>query len=110
EQACVARGHAEYLEIRDRLNLPLLETGALVLAWNGDEEKALPQLMAQAHANGVNDIEPLGPAALRLLEPELAGHVRAGFRVPREYVIDPWSAPYAFALQAVENAFARHAG
>lgn len=103
EQACVARGHAEYLEIRERLNLPLLETGALVLAWTEAEEDALPQLMTQARANGVGDIEPMGGAALRRLEPELADHVRAGFRVPREYVIDPWSAPYAFALQAVEN-------
>jgi glycerol-3-phosphate dehydrogenase len=103
EAACVARGHAEYLEIRERLNLPLIRSGALVLAWNEAEAAELPGLLAKAHANGVADAEPLDAAAIRRLEPALAPSVRAGFRVPREYLIDPWSAPLAYLAQAVAH-------
>lgn len=103
EQRCVAAGHAEYLAIREKLNLPLMETGALVLAWTEVEEARLPALLEQARANGVDDVAPLGRAEILALEPNLSPRVRAGFRVPREFVIDPWSAPTAYLLQALAN-------
>ena len=103
EQQCVADGYAEYIDIHRRLNLPLDRAGALVIAWNDAEEAALPALMDQARANGVTDIAPLSAAQTRELEPELAQGVRASFRVPREYLVDPWSAPYAYLMQAVVN-------
>src|SRR5690606_16376473 len=82
EQRCVAAGHAEYRAIRERLNLPLMETGALVLAWSEAEAAKLPALMAQARANGVDDVAPLTRAQILALEPNLSSAVRAGFRVP----------------------------
>ena len=103
EQQCIAAGYAEYLEIRERLNLPLIRSGALVLAWTAEEEQALPALLAQAHANGVPDAAPLSRAEILALEPELSPSVRAGFRVPGEFLIDPWSAPHAYLLQALDN-------
>lgn len=103
EAECVALGHEEYQQIHERLNLPLIRSGALVLAWTEEEESALPKLLAKAHENGVTDVEPLDAARLRALEPGLAPSVRAGFRVPREWLIDPWSAPHAWLRQAVEN-------
>lgn len=103
EAACIARGYAEYLEIHQRLNLPLIECGALVLAWNEEEEAALPSLIDQARANGVDDVMHLSRGEILCLEPALSPMVRAGFRVPREFVIDPWSAPHAYALQAIVN-------
>ena len=103
EQRCIAAGYAEYLDIRERLNLPLLRSGALVLAWTPDEEAALPELVAQAHQNGVVDAVPLSRAEILALEPGLSPSVRAGFRVPGEFLIDPWSAPHAYLLQALEN-------
>lgn len=103
EQACVAAGYEEYLKIRERLNLPLLETGALVLAWNADQEARLDSLIEQARANGIDDVVRLTRSEILKREPELSDTVRAGFCVPREFVIDPWSAPYAYLLQAIEN-------
>lgn len=103
EQACVSAGYEEYLEIHGRLGLPLIKSGALVIAWSEEEEALLPSLMEQAHQNGVTDVEPLDEAAMRQLEPGLGIGARAAFRVPREYLIDPWSAPFAYLLQAVEN-------
>jgi len=103
EQRCVAAGYAEYLEIRHRLNLPLLESGALVLAWTEEEEAKLPALMQQARANGVDDVAPLTRQEILTREPALSPRLRAGFAVPREFVIDPWSAPTAYLLQALAN-------
>ena len=103
EQTCVAAGYAEYLEVHGRLGLPLIKAGALVIAWNEEEQALLPSLMEQASQNGVADVEPLDEAAMRRAEPGLGAGARAAFRVPREYLIDPWSAPYAYLLQAIEN-------
>jgi len=103
EQRCIAAGYQEYLDIRERLNLPLLDCGALVLAWTEEEEARLPDLMEQARANGVSDVEALSRAEILALEPNVSPKVRAGFRVPREFVIDPWSAPTAYLTQALEN-------
>ena len=103
ELDCIREGHAEYLDIRDRLNLPLDRCGALVLAWDAEQEAALPALMDQARGNGVHDIEAMDRAALLATEPGLAPQVRAGFRVPGESLIDPWSAAHAYLYQALAH-------
>ncbi len=103
EQRCVAAGHAEYLSIHGRMNLPLIRCGALVVAWSEAEEAVLPDLIAQAEANGVTDARPLDRAALREAEPGLGEGARAAFLVPREYLIDPWSAPHAYLEQAMAH-------
>ncbi|HEY9550064.1 MAG TPA: NAD(P)/FAD-dependent oxidoreductase, partial [Kiloniellaceae bacterium] len=103
EQRAIAAGYREYLEIRERLNLPLLACGGLVLAWTTEEEARLPALMAQARANGVDDVAPLTRREILDREPEISPRVRAGFLVPREAIIDPWSAPTAYLLQALAN-------
>jgi len=103
ELACIKAGYAEYLEIHQKLNLPLLRSGAMVLAWTEEQEAALPALMEQARTNGIVDVQPLTSAEARALEPGLADSLRAAFRVPREFLVDPWSAPHAYLLQAIEN-------
>ncbi len=103
EQACMAAGYREYLEIRKSLGLPLLKTGALVLAW---EEEALAQLdglVKKAHQNGVTDVARLDPAEIRRREPALASHLLGGFEIPGEYLIDPWASAHAYLLQAMAN-------
>jgi glycerol-3-phosphate dehydrogenase len=74
-----------------------------VIAWTEEQEAALPSLMAQARENGVADVEALSRAETLALEPALSPRLRASFRVPREYLIDAWSAPLAYALQAVAH-------
>lgn len=103
EQSCIAAGYGEYLDIHAELGLSLDRSSALVIAWNEAQEARLPALIEQAHLNGINDVEMLTAERTRALEGELAPTVRASFRVPGEFLIDPWSAPYAYLLQAVEN-------
>lgn len=103
EWHCVQDGHKEYEAIRSEMNLPLDRCGALVLAWNEEQEAKLPSLIDQAHQNGVTDVAPLSRAETLALEPNLAPTLRASFRVPHESLIDPWSAPHAYLLQALLN-------
>ncbi len=103
EAKCVAEGRAEFLAIHRDLDLPLVETGAMVLAWSEAEAAALPGLLEQAHANGVMDAVLLSDSEVRRLEPQLAEGVRGGMRVPGEHVIDPWSTAHAYLLQALVN-------
>jgi glycerol-3-phosphate dehydrogenase len=103
EWKCVQDGHAEYLAICKAMNLPVLKTGALVTAWTEDEEERLAAVLKKGLENGVDDLQLLSKAEIYKMEPHLHSSVRAAIRVPGEYVIDPWSAPLAYLLQAVEN-------
>ncbi|PWR24752.1 NAD(P)/FAD-dependent oxidoreductase [Zavarzinia aquatilis] len=103
EARLVAESHALYLDLHRKLNLPLLETGAHLVAWTEDQEAQLPAILAAAHENGVADVRILTAAAARRRTPALGPAARAAVEIPREYVIDPWSAPLAYLTQAVEN-------
>lgn len=103
ELACMQEGYEEYLAIREKLNLPLLETSALVVAWSEEERASLPGIVEKAHANGVSDVRLLSQIELQVREPKLAGGALAAVLVPGEHVIDPWSAPLAYAQQAMAH-------
>jgi len=103
EQSCIADNYQEFLSLRQKFHLPVLETGALVLAWNDTEADQLDGIIEKAHLNGVSDVKKLSAKAVLTIEPHLASHVKAGVHVPREFVIDPWTTPYVYMLQAIEN-------
>ena len=103
ELACLQAGYHEYLDIHERLNLPRIACGALVIAWNEAELERLDLILAAAHENGVTNTRILTRDALRKREPGLSTRALAAIEIPGESVIDPWSAPYAYLLQALEN-------
>ncbi len=103
ELQCMKTGYTEYLDIRQKLNLPLLETGAVVAAWTEEELAALDGIIKKAHANGVADVRKLSQIELRIREHQLAKTILGGVLVPGEHVIDPWSAPLAYAQQAIAH-------
>ena len=100
EQACISEGYREFREIHGRLGLPLLETGALVLAWDDGQAERLHGIVQRAHANGVTDAEHIGAGTAAALVPGLGPGVRSAVRVPGECLVDPWSTPLAYLLQA----------
>lgn len=101
ELKLVQAGRREYLDIRESLNLPLLETGALVCAWTPAEADKLEEIAAKGRDNGVADLAPLTGAQARALMPGLSERLVAAIAVPGEHVVDPWSAPLAYLTQAV---------
>lgn len=108
ELACVREGYDAYLNIRERLNLPLIETSALIAAWAEAEQARLPELLRQAEANGVEGVVALDRREVLRRAPGLNPEVRGAVLIPGEHVIDPWSAPLAYALQAIANGAVVH--
>jgi glycerol-3-phosphate dehydrogenase len=103
ELQCVKAGYAEYLAVRQKLNLPLLESSGLVVAWTEEELAKLPAIVEKAHKNGVADVRQIGQTELRLKEGKLARNALGAVLVPGEHIIDPWSAPLAYAHQAIAH-------
>lgn len=103
ELDCMRAGYREYLSIREELGLPVLRTGALVVAWKQEDRARLEQVAAQARSNGIEDVEHVDRPRLEKIEPGLAPSALEALRVPRESIIDPWSAPLAYLRQACDN-------
>lgn len=103
EHDCIVQGYAEYMQIHSQLNLPVLKCGAMVLAWNQQQAGQLEGILQKAHENGITSTSMMTASQVKGREPELAQSVVAAIDVPGESVIDPWSAPYAYLLQALEN-------
>ncbi|MFO1033556.1 MAG: NAD(P)/FAD-dependent oxidoreductase [Hyphomicrobiales bacterium] len=101
ELSCMKAGYEEYRAISAKLNLPLLETGAVVVGWTAEEAEKLPAIVAKAHKNGVSDVRLISATELRIREPGLSRAACEAVLVPGEHVIDPWSAPLAYAQQAL---------
>jgi glycerol-3-phosphate dehydrogenase len=102
EARCIRSGNRRYRDIRERLNLPLLATGAIVVAWTQGEASRLADVVEKARKNGA-EVRTLTANEVLIREPRLAKEVVAGVLISQESVIDPWSAPYAYALQGLAN-------
>ncbi len=103
ELACVRAGYAEYIEIRRHLNLPLLETGGLLVAWDEAEAARLPAILTDAKRNGLADVHAIDAAELRRREPHLGPAALAAVVIPGEHIIDPWSPSLAYVLQGIAH-------
>lgn len=101
EQACVAAGWQEFMAVHEKLGLPLLKTGGLLVAWGEEEEKKLPAIIERAKQNGVDDVKALDARDVRRLEPNLGLSARTGVLIPGEHIIDPWTTPLAYILQGL---------
>ncbi|RWG07843.1 MAG: FAD/NAD(P)-binding oxidoreductase [Mesorhizobium sp.] len=103
ELACIKAGYAEYLDIHEKLNLPITRSSALVVGWSDEECSKLNGIVGKAHENGIGDVRLVGRTELAKLEPSLSTAALGAVLVPGEHIIDPWSAPLAYARQAIAH-------
>ena len=101
ESRLVSRGHGLLAEYAAAAGIAVERTGALLVAWDDEQEAALPALAAKAAANGYAETRLVDAAEVRASEPHLGPEARGGLVVPDEWVIDPWSVTLAFAVEAV---------
>ncbi len=101
ELELVKAGRAEYLSIHGRMGLSIVETGALVCAWNPGEAEKLQGIAEQGRRNGIAGLELRTAEQAREAMPGLSGRLVAAIDVPGEHIIDPWSAPLGYLTQAV---------
>ena len=96
-------GYAEYLKIAKKLNLPIIKSGANVVAWNEEMLNSLDGIVEKAHKNGIKDVKKIDKKSILKKEPNLSKDALGAVHVPKEYIIDSWSSPLAYLSQAVEN-------
>lgn len=95
-------GNALYDELEKELNIPLLRTGAYLVAHGDDEEKTLQELKERAALNGVKTIDvPLIDA--RQKEPNLSKTITQVVALPSTKVTFPWEVALALMENAIIN-------
>jgi glycerol-3-phosphate dehydrogenase len=101
EARLVRRGHQLLGEHAPALGIPLERVGALLVAWNAEELAALPGIRERAEANGCHDLRPVALQELYEREPHLGPGATGALEIPGEGIVCPWTAPLAFATEAV---------
>ena len=102
ELECVKRGYSEYIKIKDKLNLPFLNTKALVVAWNDEQLEKLDSIKQKGLGNGVNELELISAKQIVKNEPNLSKNAKGAILVHGESLIDPWSTPLAYVKLGVQ--------
>jgi glycerol-3-phosphate dehydrogenase len=101
ESRLVARGHDLLADYTAEAGIAVERTGALLVAWDEEQEARLPDLLATAAANGCADVALVDAGEVRRREPHLGPGARSGLLVPGEWAVDPWSVTLALATEAV---------
>jgi glycerol-3-phosphate dehydrogenase len=103
ERRLVRRGYARYLAEAPALGLPILRIGALTVAWTDDEAAVLQRECQAAQADGFESIRMLDRDGVYERCPHLGVGAVCGLWAPDEAIVDPFSTPLAYAMEAVEN-------
>lgn len=99
---CV-EGNSLYEHLEKELDIPLLRTGAYVVAHGEDEEKLLQALYERAQANMVPDIHMITSEELLKEEPRLTSTITKALSLPSTKVTYPWEVAFAALENAVKN-------
>ena len=66
------RGNALFSQWCEHLDVPLMRTGSLVVAFSPEEEETLRDLLARGQKNGVPDLALISGEEARKMEPRLS--------------------------------------
>jgi glycerol-3-phosphate dehydrogenase len=103
EARLVRRGYQLLRERAPKLGIPVERVGALLVAWNPEQLAALPGIAERAARNGWPEVRPVGAEELYRREPRLGDGAVGALEVPGESIVCPFTAPLAFATDAVAN-------
>ncbi len=103
EQRCIASGYQQYLSYAETVGLPIMRTGASVIARSEEQISQLDGMQDKARENSVSDVQILSRQTLNAKIPHLAADSLAALHVPGEFVIDPWTTPYAYLSQVLQS-------
>ncbi|KAB8185654.1 FAD-dependent oxidoreductase [Microbispora catharanthi] len=103
ESRLVRRGYELLGGYAERAGIPVERTGALLVAWTGEELAALAGLADKAVKNGYRECEIVGADEVYRLVPALGPGALGGLTVPGESIICPWTTTLAFATEALSR-------
>ena len=102
ERQLVRRGYARYFAEAPGMGLPIRKVGAITLAWSEEQERTLLRELEAAQQDGFA-VELLGSGDIYRRWPHFGAGIRCGLWAPDEAIVDPFSTPQAYALNALEN-------
>ena len=102
ESKLVSRGYELLEDYAKQSGIPLVKTGAVLVAWDEEQLAALPGLAEKAHKNGYDHTREITQSDVRTLEPNLSETALGGLLVPGEGIICTWTTNLAFATTAVK--------
>lgn len=97
------KGNKMYDTWEKELNIPLLRTGAFVVAHDQEEEAMLMEFVKTTKANKVPEYHVLSGDEARKLEPNLAKSITKVLSLPTTKVTYPWEVAFACMENAIEN-------
>ena len=97
------RGTAMMPDLCQRLDVPFLKIGSLVLSLAPEDDAELKKLYDQGVKNGVPDLRLLTAAETLAKEPGVSPDVRGALYAPSAGIVNPWELCYAMAETAVRN-------
>ena len=97
------RGSELAAEICEKLDVPYIRNGALVVAFNEDEEQTLKGLLTRGTVNGVKGLMVIDGDEARRREKNLSPDVVGALVVPTSAIVSPWEYCLALAETAVRN-------
>lgn len=103
EARLVRRGHSLLVDYAGQVGIPLVKTGAVLIAWTGDDTVSLDRIKSVGEENGYDAISALTAEQVYALEPHLGPGVVAGLHIPDESIICPFTTPLALATEAMAN-------
>ncbi len=96
-------GNQMYETLEKELDIPLLYTGAFVIAHSKEQEAQLKVLYDRAKANGVKEVELIKGSEAILLEPNLSKDITLVLSLPTTKVTFPWEVAFGCMENAMAN-------
>ncbi len=103
ESHLITTASREWPHLAQKLRIPYQTCGALLLAFNSEQNQQLSKIHDTSLANGVIDVERVTSTEARQLEPNIKDSNYGGMLIRREAIGDPFATPIAFAEVAITN-------
>ncbi|MEP6842038.1 MAG: NAD(P)/FAD-dependent oxidoreductase [Pseudolysinimonas sp.] len=101
ESRMVREGYGLLSEYAKQTGIPVEHTGAVLVAWDEEQQAALPGLKTKAEKNGYAKTYIVDQAEVYRLLPHLGQGALEGLVVPDESIICTWTTNLALATEAV---------
>jgi glycerol-3-phosphate dehydrogenase len=101
-------GCAMAKDLCERLDVPYLNCGSLVLAFSDADMEHVRSLYERGCENGVPGMRILGAEEVKSMEPQLSDEVKGALWAPSAGIVNPWEYALAMAETAVRNGTELH--
>jgi len=101
ESALVRRGHGLLTAYAAASGIALERIGAVLVAWDAEQEAQLDDVVAKSAANGYLHAHRITLEELYRREPHLGRGATGAVAIPDESIVCPWSTSIAYATEAV---------